>query len=44
LDLKAKGELESEIPLLSEEQVRQLKRKWGSNYDAEALDYLEQLF
>ena len=42
--LKAKHALEDEIPLLDEQQRANLRRKWGSNYDDEALDYLEQLF
>lgn len=42
--LRAAGHLEDELPEISEEK-RQLQRKqWGSNYDDEALDYLDSLF
>lgn len=37
-------ELKDELPLLHEEQIRQLQEKWGANYDAEALHYLEGLY
>lgn len=44
LRLKREGNLEDEIPLLSDDKRKKLKEKWGGNYDDEALGYLEQLF
>lgn len=41
--LKDAGIIESELPLLREEERRALKEKWGPNYDDEALNYLENL-
>lgn len=41
--LEARKELESELPGLADEKRSQLKRKWGENYDDEALAYLEDL-
>lgn len=43
-DLKARGELEDELPGLSEKKKAQLQERWGLNYDDEALRYLENLF
>lgn len=43
-DLKQKGTLEDEIPLVSEAHRRELWQKWGPNYDDEALNYLENLY
>lgn len=43
-ELEQRNMLEDELPLLSEEKVKELRKKWGGNYDDEALDYLEQLF
>ena len=43
-DLKKKGTLEDEIPLVSEAHRRELWQKWGPNYDDEALNYLENLY
>ena len=42
--LKAEGVINSELPLLDEQEVRQLKERWGANYDADELYYLENLF
>lgn len=42
--LERTGKLEKEIPLLSEEQSKELRKKWGGNYDDEALEYLEKLY
>lgn len=41
--LKAAGFIEDELPILKEEKRRKLKEKWGSNYDDEELNYLENL-
>lgn len=43
-ELEAEGDIESELPLLSAARERQLREKWGANYDAEALHYLEGLY
>lgn len=43
-DLKAVGLIEEEIPLLKEKHFRELRERWGANYDEEALDYLENLY
>lgn len=43
-ELKAAGALEDELPEIADNKRRQLKEKWGSNYDDEALRYLEGLF
>ena len=43
LRLKEKGHIEDELPILKEEKRKQLKEKWGSNYDDEELQYLENL-
>lgn len=42
--LKAAGQLEEELPGIAEQKERDLKEKWGANYDMEALTYLEGLF
>ena len=43
-DLKAAGHLEEELPEIAERREKELKEKWGANYDMEALQYLEGLF
>lgn len=43
-ELKAAGLLEEELPEIAEKRERELKEKWGANYDMEALQYLEGLF
>lgn len=43
-ELKAAGLLEEELPEIAEKRNRELKEKWGANYDPEALQYLEGLF
>lgn len=43
-DLKAAGRLEDELPEIAERREKELKEKWGANYDMEALQYLEGLF
>lgn len=42
--LKEQGLLEDELPGLAEQRQRELREKWGANYDDEALQYLEGLF
>ena len=43
-ELKQMGRLEEELPEIAEQRERELKEKWGGNYDMEALQYLEGLF
>ena len=43
-DLKAAGDLEDELPGLSDKKKRTLQERWGKNYDDEALRYLENLY
>ena len=43
-ELKAAGVLEDELPEIADKKRRELKDKWGGNYDDEALHYLEGLF
>lgn len=43
-ELKEQGCLEDELPEIAEKRERDLKEKWGANYDMEALQYLEGLF
>jgi hypothetical protein len=43
-ELKAAGAIEDELPEIAEKRERELKEKWGANYDMEALQYLEGLF
>ena len=42
--LKEDGAIEQELPLLREEQRKELENRWGANYDDEALFYLENLY
>lgn len=42
--LKEKGTIEDELPLISENKMEALKKKWGQNYDSEELEYLENLY
>lgn len=42
-ELEAQGYIKDEIPLVSDEIRRKLQKKWGGNYDDEALNYLEDL-
>lgn len=44
IKLREAGMIEDEIPLLSEQKVRDLRRVWGSNYSEEDLYYLEELY
>lgn len=43
-DLKTRDRLETELPKLNEEYYKDLKARWGQNYDYDALDYLENLY
>lgn len=43
-ELKQQGNIEEELPGIAEQRERELKEKWGGNYDMEALQYLEGLF
>lgn len=36
--------IEKEVPLVNEQHLRELQRKWGANYDEEELNYLEDLY
>lgn len=42
--LREVGMIEDEIPLVNEKKLKDLRKKWGSNYDEEALEYLEDLY
>lgn len=42
--LKAAQLLEDQLPGIGEERRRKQREKWGSNYDGEALDYLDGLY
>lgn len=42
--LRAAEKLDEVIPIVDQEKRKKLKKKWGENYDDEALDYLEDLF
>ncbi len=42
--LKEVGLIEEEIPLLKEQRYKELRRKWGENYDNEDLNHLEDLY
>lgn len=43
-ELEVNKEIEDELPRIREEKYRKLREKWGSNYDDEELNYLEQLY
>lgn len=42
--LKEVGLIEEEIPEVREQRYRDLRRKWGENYDEEELNHLEDLY
>lgn len=42
--LREVGLIEEEIPEVREAKYRDLRRKWGANYDEEDLNYLEDLY
>lgn len=41
--LRDTDQIEQELPELREEYYKKLRKRWGGNYDEEALDYLENL-
>lgn len=43
-ELEKDGIIKREIPLLKEQEIASLQRKWGPNYCEEELDYLENLY
>lgn len=43
LQLKEEERVEDCLPTIKENQLRKLRRKWGSNYDDEEIEYLENL-
>lgn len=42
--LQADGIIDQALPLLSEKRQRELRDRWGHNYDDEELTYLERLY
>ena len=44
IKLRQAGLVEGEVPLVNEQHMRDLRKKWGSNYSDEELDYLEDLY
>ena len=42
--LRSEHNIEEQLPEISEEHERELAKKWGRNYDYDALVYLENLF
>lgn len=44
LQLREAGLIEEELPEIREQRYRDLRKKWGSNYDDEDLNYLEDLY
>lgn len=42
--LKEQNRLREELPVLDEEKIKEQQKRWGGNYDPEALDYLDSLF
>lgn len=42
--MKASGELETQLPGLDNKRRNELQKKWGPNYSDEQLEYLETLF
>lgn len=43
-ELRAAGQLEQELPEIAEKRRKELREKWGRNYDDEALAYLDDLY
>ena len=43
-NLKNKGDIENELPGLADQKRKSLQKRWGANYDDEALRYLENLY
>ena len=44
IELRKASLLEEELPLLQEQKIKDLKKKWGGNYSEEELYYLEDLY
>lgn len=44
IKLRQAGLIEGEVPLVNEQHMKDLRKKWGSNYSDEELDYLEDLY
>lgn len=44
LKLREASLIESEIPRVNEQRIKDLQRKWGANYAEEDLEYLEDLY
>ena len=44
IKLRQAGMVEGEIPLVNENHMAELRRKWGANYDDDELNYLEDLY
>ena len=42
--LREVGLIEKDLPLIKEEELDRLRKKWGSNYEESELDYLEDLY
>lgn len=42
--LREAGMIEEELPLIKEKHLAELRKRWGSNYDEEELNYLEDLY
>ena len=43
-ELQKQGDLELMVPGMEEKRLQELRMKWGPNYDAEELAYLERLY
>ena len=44
LKLREAGMIEDEIPLVYEQKMKDLRKKWGANYEDSELTYLEDLY
>lgn len=44
IELRQAGLVEDEVPEVREAHLRDLRKKWGANYDEEDLNYLEDLY
>ena len=44
IKLRQAGLIEGELPLINEQYMKELRKKWGSNYSDEELNYLEDLY
>ncbi len=43
-ELKSKGDIDKELPLIKDDYYADLSLRWGKNYDREELIYLENLY